>query len=59
MQRRMGFVLSICGMMFVVMPMATVLRQPDFVVFTIGSAFVLLGIFFAMESVAKGVSKKS
>ena len=53
MLRRFGFLLSICGLMFGVVPMMKVLEQPDFVTFAIGAGFTLLGIFVGIESVDK------
>ena len=53
MHRRFGFVVSICGMVFVLLPLSTVLRQPDFVMCTIGVGFIVIGTFFAIESVAR------
>ena len=54
MHRRLGFVVSLCGMTFVMLPLANVLHQTDFVTCTVGFAFVVIGVFFAIESVAKG-----
>jgi len=53
MHRRLGFILSGCGMLFVALPMARILPQQDFVVFVVGLAFTLLGIYFSIESVSK------
>ncbi len=53
MHRRLGFVVSLIGMVFVVLPFATLLDQADFVMMTIGMAFVVVGAFFAIESVAR------
>lgn len=53
MHKRLGFVVSLCGMVFVLLPLAPLLRQPDFVVCTIGFAFVILGIFFALGTGAR------
>ncbi len=54
MHRRIGFVVSICGMAFVMTPLSKVLDQPDFVTAVIGFAFVLIGVFFAIETLARG-----
>ena len=54
MHRRMGFIVSICGMAFVMTPLGKLLSPPDFVTAVIGFAFVLVGVFFAIESVARG-----
>ena len=51
--RRLGFVISVCGMAFALMPLSTVLDTPDFAVATVGLALLVLGIFVAIESVAK------
>jgi len=59
MHRRFGFLISVCGMMFAVMPLATVLRRPDFVTLTVGSGLFLLGVFVAIESVARKNDQKS
>lgn len=53
MQKRLGFILSVCGLVGIVLPLARVLAQPDFVVCVVGFSFLLLGIFFTIESVAK------
>ncbi len=53
MHRRLGFILSLCGMMFAVMPLSVVLPKPDFIVCLSGFVFSLLGIFFTIEAVAK------
>lgn len=53
MHKRVAFVISVCGMMFVVLPMLTVLRQPDFVTFAIGAGLLLVGIFAAIEAASK------
>ena len=56
--RRIGFVVSACGMAFAVMPLATVLRGPDFTVALVGFALLLLGVFVAIESVSKRVERR-
>ena len=53
MNRRIGFIVSVCGMAFVLVPFVQVLEQADFVACTVGFALVLVGIFFAIESVAR------
>ena len=53
MHRRLGFILSLSGMTFAVIPLATILPKPDFIVCLAGFVFSLLGIFFTIESVAK------
>ena len=53
MHRRLGFILSLCGMTFAVMSLSVVLPNPDFIVCLSGFVFSLLGIFFAIEEVAK------
>lgn len=54
MHRRIGFIVSICGMVFVMLPLGGVLGKADFVTAVIGFAFVIIGIFFAIESLARG-----
>lgn len=54
MHRRIGFIVSICGMVFVMLPLGGVLGKADFVTAAIGFAFVIIGIFFAIESLARG-----
>ena len=51
--RRIGFIISVCGMGFVLLPLTRVLPQPDFFVCTIGVAFIIVGVFVAIESLAK------
>ncbi|MCI0559971.1 MAG: hypothetical protein MN733_15890 [Nitrososphaera sp.] len=53
MQKRLGFVLSIVGLAFIVMPLARVMQQPEFVMSVAGFGFFLLGIYLAIESVEK------
>ena len=53
MHRRIGFIVSVCGMVFVLLPLITVLEREDFVVCAIGFAFLVIGIFFAIETIAK------
>ena len=43
---------SLCGMMFIVMPLSTVLEARDFMVVAIGFGLLLFGVFFAIGSVA-------
>ncbi len=57
MHRRMGFVISACGMAFVLLSMTAVLPEREFVMFTVGSAFTLLGIFFSVEAAARSGGK--
>ena len=45
--------MSLCGMMFAVVPLSMVLPKPDFIVCLSGFVFSLLGIFFTIEEVAK------
>lgn len=59
MHRRIGFVLSLCGIAFTAMSLTTVLRQPDFVVCVVGFGFTIVGIFFAIESVARKKDQRS
>ena len=58
MERRLGFVIGGVGIMFVLLPLAKVLQTPDFVTVVGGFVFLLLGIFFAIESVAKHIASK-
>jgi hypothetical protein len=53
MQRRFGFLVSLCGIAFAVVPLSRVLPKPDFIACMAGFVFTLLGIFFTIESVAK------
>ena len=53
MHRRLGFILSVCGMTFAVTPLSVVLPKPDFIICLSGFVFSLLGIFFTIEEVAK------
>lgn len=53
MHRRLGFVLSLCGMMFAVIPLSMILPKPDFILCLSGFVFTLLGIFFTIEEVAR------
>lgn len=53
MHRRLGFVVSLCGMAFVLLPLSRLMERPDFVTATLGFALVIIGVFFALESVAK------
>ncbi len=57
MLRRFGFVTSMCGLAFVIMPMIRVLPRPDFVTFAVGAGLLVLGIFVAIESAARQRSK--
>ena len=58
MQRRTGFIVSVIGLGFLLLPLSRVLPTTDFLVCAVGAGFVLIGIFFAIESVAKRVSQK-
>ena len=58
MHRRLGFIVSMCGMVFVLLPLATTLQYRDLVVCSVGFGFVLMGVFFAIESVARQKDKK-
>lgn len=53
MLKRFGFVTSMCGLAFMVMPMSRVLPRPDFITFLIGAALVILGIFAAVEAAGR------
>ena len=53
MHRRVGFVVSVCGMAFIVMSLALSLQQPEFVMAAIGFGLLVIGVFFAIESVAR------
>ena len=57
MQRKWGLVLSACGLPFAIMPLSSVLPQRDFVISVIGFGFVLVGIFFSIEALAKHQQK--
>ncbi len=58
MHRRLGFVLSVAGLALAILPLATVLRQPDFVTAAVGAGLMLLGIFVAIESVARQLERR-
>ncbi|MBI3456712.1 MAG: hypothetical protein HY002_13120 [Candidatus Rokubacteria bacterium] len=58
MQRRIGFIVSISGVAFLLLPLSTLLPSPDFLVCAIGAAFIVIGVFFAIESVAKRLDQK-
>ena len=58
MHRWLGFIVSACGMAFVLVPLGTILQKPDFVICSVGFAFVIVGVFFAIESVARQKVKK-
>jgi len=53
MNRRIGFVISVCGMAFLLLPLARVLPPPDFLVCAVGVGFIVLGTFVAIESIAR------
>jgi hypothetical protein len=53
MNRRFGFLLSACGLAFAVVPISMIMSKPDFIMCLAGFVFMLLGIFFTIESVAK------
>jgi hypothetical protein len=53
MHRRLGFVLSLIGMSFAVMPLAAILPKPDFIMLLGGLTFLLLGIFFTIETLVR------
>ncbi len=57
MLRKWGLVFSACGLPFAVMPLSRVLPQRDFMVSVIGFGFVLLGIFFSIEALARSLKK--
>ena len=57
MHRRIGFVISVCGMGFALLPLARVLPQPDFVVCAVGVGFIILGVFVAIESLARRIDR--
>jgi len=40
-------------MAFTMTPLSRVLNQTDFIISVIGFAFVLIGVFFAIESLAR------
>jgi lipopolysaccharide export LptBFGC system permease protein LptF len=58
MHRRIGFIITACGMAFIVVPLGTVLRRPDFVVSVVGFGMFMLGLFFAIEAVAHNTGEK-
>jgi hypothetical protein len=58
MQRRIGFIISAIGLGFLLLPLSRVLPPPDFLVCAVGAGFIVLGIFSAIESVAKRVNQK-
>ena len=53
MHRRFGFVVSLCGVVFVMLPLSTVFRQPEVVTAAVGFMLIIVGTFFAVESVAR------
>ena len=55
---RIGFIISVCGMVSFVLPLAGVLSHQDFLAASGGFAFVLLGIFIAIESLARHKERK-
>lgn len=57
MQRKLGLVFSACGLPFAIMPLSRVLPQQDFIISVIGFGFVLLGIFFSIEVLARSVKR--
>ena len=59
MQRRVGFIVSAIGMGFLLLPLSRVLETPDFMVCVVGVAFILMGIFFTIESVVKSFEHRS
>ena len=52
--RRVYVVLSACGMMFHLPPLASVLDRQEFIVCSLGLGLILVGIYSAIESVAQG-----
>lgn len=58
MHRRIGFVIAACGMIFAVLPFTAILGWGDLITCTIGFALILIGAFFAIESVAKSLPQK-
>lgn len=57
MLRKWGLVFSACGLPFAVMPLSRVLTQQDFMISVIGFGFVLLGVFFSIEALARSLKK--
>jgi uncharacterized membrane protein HdeD (DUF308 family) len=51
--RKVYLGLSLFGLVMILLPMLNVLSQQDFVVVTVGFGLLLVGIFSAIESVAK------
>ena len=58
MDRRLGFVISGIGIMFVLLPLGKLFQTPDFVTVVGGFVFLIVGIFFAIESIAKHIAPK-
>jgi lipopolysaccharide export LptBFGC system permease protein LptF len=58
MHRRIGFVIAACGMAFIAVPLSNVFNRADFLMSLLGLAFVIVGTFFAIESVAKQTSQR-
>lgn len=58
MHRRSGFIISVCGMGLAILPLATVLRQPDFVTAAVGFGLMVLGVFVAIEAVARQSARR-
>jgi len=53
MERRIGFVVSVCGMAFLIIPLSRVLPGPDFFTALIGASFLLAGIYLNIESLSR------
>ena len=56
--RRICFAISACGMLFMLMPMSELLHIQDFVLFSVGFAFFMVGIFSAIESLYRQTVNK-
>ena len=56
--RRLAFVVSICGMALALLPLTTVLDRPGFMTAAAGFGLVIVGIFVAIEFVAKQAKRR-
>ena len=56
--RRLAFVVSICGMVLALLPLATVLDRPSFRTAAAGFGLVIVGIFVSIEFVAKQAKRR-
>ncbi|MBI3009995.1 MAG: hypothetical protein HYY57_03305 [Candidatus Omnitrophica bacterium] len=50
MYRRLSFILTLCGLVLVVLALATVLRRDDLISCTVGLGLIILGTFAGIDS---------